>query len=39
MRSEGLVGTLLPLPFFLKEEMIVYLKQFSLIEISVLELL
>lgn len=35
----GLVGTLLPLPFLLKEEMMVYLKQLSLIKIIVLELL
>lgn len=36
---EGLVGTLLPLPFLFKEEMMVYLKQLSLIKIIVLELL
>ena len=36
---EGPVDTLLPLPFLLKEEMIVDLKQLSLIKIIVLELL
>lgn len=34
---EGLVGTLLPLPFLLKEEMMVYLKQLSLMKIIILE--